>query len=110
MGRFKKGTSGNPGGRPKLLQDVRDLAREYTREAIETFVHVMKNVKAPATARIAAASALLDRGWGKPYQTVDSNTHVSGNLSHEQWIDKLDAEDAEFRARAAKLFNGAMQP
>jgi hypothetical protein len=30
MSRFKKGTSGNPGGRPKLLQDVRDLAREYT--------------------------------------------------------------------------------
>jgi hypothetical protein len=40
MGRFKNGTSGNPRGRPKLLQDVRDLARKYTQEAIETFVHI----------------------------------------------------------------------
>jgi hypothetical protein len=28
---------------------------------------------------------------------------AAGKLSHEDWIDKLDAEDAELRARAAKL-------
>jgi hypothetical protein len=43
----------------------------------------------------------LDRAWGKPHQTVDSNTQNSGGLTHESWIDKLDAE--ELRARAAKL-------
>jgi hypothetical protein len=78
MSRFKKGTSGNPGGRPKLLKDVRDLAREYTQEAIETFVLIMRNHKAPSATRLAAASALLDRAWGKPHQTVDNNTHLSG--------------------------------
>jgi hypothetical protein len=103
MSRFKKGTSGNPGGRPKLLQDVRDLAREYTREAIQTLVQIMQNPKAPAAARNAAAGMILDRAWGKPHQTIDSNTHLSGGLTHENWIDKLDAEDAELRARAAKL-------
>jgi hypothetical protein len=98
MARFQKGTSGNPGGRPKLLKDVRDLAREFTQEAIETFVLIMRSPKAPAAARIAAASALLDRAWGKPMQQIET---TAGKLSHEDWIDKLDAE--EVRARAAKL-------
>jgi hypothetical protein len=42
---------------------------------------------------------ILDRAWGKPVQPVDSNTHISGDLTHENWIDKLDAEDAELRAK-----------
>jgi hypothetical protein len=33
----------------------------------------MYDPKAPAGARISAASALLDRGYGKPLQTVDAN-------------------------------------
>jgi hypothetical protein len=83
-----------------LLQDVRDLARDYTQEAIETFVLIMRNHKAPSATRLAAASALLDRAWGKPAQQIET---VTGKLSHEDWIKKLDAEDAELRARAAKL-------
>jgi hypothetical protein len=43
----------------------------------------------------------LDRAWGKPHQIVDNNTHISGGLTHENWIDKLDAE--ELATRAAKL-------
>jgi len=30
----------------------------------------MRQPKAPAAARVQAAVALLDRGWGKPKQTV----------------------------------------
>ena len=35
-GQFPKGQSGNPGGRPRDEQKVAELARSYTREAIET--------------------------------------------------------------------------
>ena len=38
MGRFPKGQSGNPGGRPRDERKVAELARSYTREAIETLV------------------------------------------------------------------------
>lgn len=41
------------------------LAREYTYTAFEALVDVAENGKSE-TARIAAATALLDRGFGKP--------------------------------------------
>jgi Family of unknown function (DUF5681) len=63
---WKKGVSGNPGGRPRGVAEVRALAMTFTAEAIETLAAIMRNVKAPPQARAAAANALLDRGVGKP--------------------------------------------
>ena len=63
---FAKGVSPNPGGRPKEVGHVRELAREHTAVAVGTLVTVMKNAKAPPAARVAAANALLDRGYGRP--------------------------------------------
>ncbi len=42
---FKKGQSGNPGGRPKVIAEVKELARAHTGEAIETLVSIMTNAK-----------------------------------------------------------------
>lgn len=70
MSKFEKGISGNPGGRPKEVAEVRELARKYTDEAVETLVSIMQDVKSPANARIAAATALLDRGYGRAGQSL----------------------------------------
>jgi HEAT repeat protein len=58
------------GGRPKTLAEVRELARTHTVEAIETLAQIMRDPNENARARVAAASAILDRGWGKPEQAV----------------------------------------
>ena len=63
-GRFLPGISGNPGGRPREVGHVRELARDHSEEAIETLVDLMRHAKSDA-ARGAAAQALLDRGYGK---------------------------------------------
>lgn len=65
-GTFQPGKSGNPGGRPKADIRLKDLAREHTDAAIDTLVKGLK-AKGERT-RIAAAEALLDRGYGKPSQ------------------------------------------
>ena len=62
---WAKGVSGNPGGRPKIVADVRALARQLTANALNALAEIMEDEEAPAAARIAAAKELLDRGWGK---------------------------------------------
>lgn len=65
-----KGQSGNPGGRPKQDGRVRELAQQQTELAINTLVEICENKKNGASARCAAAQALLDRGWGRPAQAI----------------------------------------
>jgi hypothetical protein len=48
----------------------RRLARQKCPEAINTLVAIMNNEKAQPAARVAAANALLDRGYGKPTQPI----------------------------------------
>jgi hypothetical protein len=61
---FQPGTSGNPEGRHKDISNIRDLARQYSDRAINTIVHVMEH-DTNGRARVAAATAILDRAWGK---------------------------------------------
>jgi Family of unknown function (DUF5681) len=69
---FQKGQSGNPGGRPKEVAEVKELAREHMPAAINALVSIMNNPKASDAARVSAATALLDRGYGKPQQHIDA--------------------------------------
>src|SRR5262245_37687483 len=69
---FQKGQSGNPGGRPKEIAEVKELARAHMPAAIEALASIMNNPKASDAARVSAATALLDRGYGKAPQHIDA--------------------------------------
>lgn len=45
---------------------VATAARERTVDAARTLAAICSDPTAPAMARVAAASAILDRAWGKP--------------------------------------------
>jgi len=65
---FQPGQSGNPGGRPREAAAIKALAREHTEAAIAVLVGALSDEN--GRTRIAAAEALLDRGYGKPAQTI----------------------------------------
>ena len=54
----------------KAAAQIRALARRHTRAAIKVLAAIMNQSDGPATARVSAAQALLDRGWGKAAQLI----------------------------------------
>jgi len=70
-GRWKKGESGNPNGRPKLPEEIRDAARAASPKAIQVLVDIMSSDEANQGERIKAAIAILNRAYGTPPQSVE---------------------------------------
>jgi hypothetical protein len=68
--KFPRGQSGNPGGRPKVLGEVQELARQYAPAAIAELARLALKAK-NETARIAAIRELLDRGYGRSRQAME---------------------------------------
>lgn len=67
---IQKGQVLNPGGRPKEVAHVKELARAWTEEAIRTLAEIMGDSTAPHSARVKASESLLDRAWGKAESTA----------------------------------------
>jgi hypothetical protein len=76
---FEKGKTGNPGGRPRGAFAARDLARKHTKAAIDRLFEIMQR-GASEQAQVAAAVALLDRGWGKPVAVKEHGGKEGGPI------------------------------
>ena len=66
----------------KSLTEIRSLARSHTRTAINVLVGIMRSKGATAAARVSAANAILDRGWGKATQPVGNGDDGALELIH----------------------------
>ena len=62
---FKKGQSGNPGGRTAIQAEARRAARDYCIEGIGRLVAIMRQDD-DIRAALIATQTILDRGLGKP--------------------------------------------
>lgn len=84
---FAKGKSGNPGGRPKEDANLKELARARTVDALKTLVDVMGSTDSPPAARVSAACAILDRGYGKPTQSTELTGKDGGPIEQKDVSD-----------------------
>ena len=67
---------------PGTNHTLPELCRLRTIEALDVIVQIVQDKNAPIDVRRKAADSLLDRGWGKPEQTVqlEDNTASGPNL------------------------------
>src|SRR5215471_20364818 len=83
-GTYLPGVSGNPSGMSRALVEVTDLARQHAPEALAALVEIATQGKSES-ARVAAATALLDRGYGRPQALTDVVEHRSArDLTDEE--------------------------
>lgn len=69
-------------GKAKALVEIRSLARSHTRTAIRVLVGIMRSEDATPAARVSAANAILDRGWGKATQSLENGNEGGIELVH----------------------------
>lgn len=94
------------GARVRVLREVEVLARVHTRTAIETLVEIMGDAAAPSAARVTAASAILDRGWGRPQQSVTVDNTVE-HMSDDDLARTIEQRLAAIAHRAGQGGPGA---
>ena len=56
----------------RTLTEIRSIARSHTRTAINVLAGIMRSKDATPAARVSAANSILDRGWGKVAQPLQS--------------------------------------
>ena len=66
----------------RTITEIRSLARSHTRTALHVLVGVMRSKDATAAAKVSAANAILDRGWGKATQPVGNSDEGALELIH----------------------------
>src|SRR3982751_7062713 len=54
----------------RAAAEIKALAKKHSKAAIKVLAAIMNQADGPATARVSAAQALLDRGWGKAAQVL----------------------------------------
>jgi hypothetical protein len=86
--RFEKGASGNPGGLPAYVREVRLLAGQHSVAAIERLAKLIDH-REPRVA-IAAAVAILDRGGIKPFECFVDLQPSPGWQPTEEELDEIE--------------------
>jgi Zn-dependent peptidase ImmA (M78 family) len=93
-----KGFSPNPSGRPKKIptaqevferkvkQDLKSAARDYSAEALQTLIDIMRDKECAPQYRLTAASTILDRGHGKAVNQTEISVGIYDKLSDSELV------------------------
>jgi hypothetical protein len=102
-GRWPKGVSGNPGGRPKGQAELSKSARKLLGEDGEALIQIWWSIANDPMRRdrdrLEASRLLADRGWGKAASFEPLDADPLG-------LEDAEAAAEEFRRRVMRLAHG----
>ena len=105
--RIKPGEVRNPYGRPKKIytaqelmdqqikRDLKAAAKNDSPEAYRFLLETMRNQDANLQHRLAAATQILDRGWGKPTNQTEISVSVYDRMSEVELIKMITGEELD---------------
>lgn len=105
--RIKPGEVRNPHGRPKKIytaqelmdqqikRDLKAAAKNDSPEAYRFLLETMRNQDANLQHRLAAATQILDRGWGKPTTQTEISVSVYDRMSEVELIKMITGEELD---------------
>ncbi|BAB50793.1 DUF5681 domain-containing protein [Mesorhizobium japonicum] len=86
---WKPGVSGNPSGRPKTPEEVKEMLRALTPKAVQRLGEALDGDDQKL--RVTAAQEILNRTLGKPHATFDVRATVDNSHAHLQALVSLTA-------------------
>jgi hypothetical protein len=95
-GQWKPGQSGNPGGRPANRGPIIEYADQFTTEAIDALMTIVRDGEASRADKIRAAEIVMDRARGKP--TQHNETTVRERDAVDELMDQIDGKGPSLRA------------
>lgn len=67
----REGAGRKVGAVTAAKRELAEMAKDHAEAALETLVSIHKSGTEPASARVSAANAILDRAYGKPPQSLE---------------------------------------
>jgi hypothetical protein len=119
--RFKKGESGNPGGRPASLKSLIEYCREEAPALYAEAVKIAKDRRVAPRTRLEAISIVGDRAHGRPSLSVavGRGGDIEGEISEEatlllhaakQWNKKALEERGKLKSLPAPATEAPSEP
>lgn len=76
-GKFKKGQSGNPNGRPKTDPQIKEMLKGATPDAVSLMIKTMNDPEQKIDLRINIAQDITNRVLGKATQPIDADVDAT---------------------------------
>jgi len=89
-GKFVKGISGNPGGRPKTPEPFKELVQSKSIPALESIIAIMENPESKPNDVFACAKLILEYANGKPTDNMNLTHGFVGDFNLEMCSDADD--------------------